>query len=321
MARATTSRGASSARSSCAGMKRVPSGSSSRPPSPRTASVIRKDLASGWYRQVGMELDELHVRARGSRRARPWRCRRRWRCRGWWCTGRPCRRRRWPARCAAPKVTTSSVTFVKHVQAQAAVRVRGRPSQFAAGDQVDQRVVLEQRDVGVARALARSRCAARLRRWRRSRARCGAGCGRLRASGAADPWCLLPARTARPTGAARQWLRAHALQRNGLRPGRTGRRPRPGCRRTCSSKESPSASTAAMPPCAQALAPSLNCCLVTMATCLSGEANKAVARPAKPLPTMTKSNDRTGLFCNKSMCRQCDKMPAVYLFPDFILTR
>jgi hypothetical protein len=53
MARATTSRGASSARSSCCGMKRVPSGSSSLPPSPRTASLMRKDLARGWYSPVG----------------------------------------------------------------------------------------------------------------------------------------------------------------------------------------------------------------------------------------------------------------------------
>jgi phage tail tape-measure protein len=40
-------------------MKRVPAaapasgGSFSRPPSPRIASVIRKDFAYGWYRQVG----------------------------------------------------------------------------------------------------------------------------------------------------------------------------------------------------------------------------------------------------------------------------
>ena len=40
-------------------MKRVPAaapasgGSFSRPPSPRTASVIRNDFANGWYRQVG----------------------------------------------------------------------------------------------------------------------------------------------------------------------------------------------------------------------------------------------------------------------------
>ncbi len=34
-------------------MKRVPSGRISLPPSPRTASEIRKDLANGWYRQVG----------------------------------------------------------------------------------------------------------------------------------------------------------------------------------------------------------------------------------------------------------------------------
>ena len=49
IARATMSRGASSARSSCSGMKRAtPSGSFSTPPSPRTASLIRKDLACGW---------------------------------------------------------------------------------------------------------------------------------------------------------------------------------------------------------------------------------------------------------------------------------
>ncbi len=62
MARATMSRGASSARSSCAGMKRVPSGSSRRPPSPRTASLIRKDLASRVVQAGRVELDELHVR-------------------------------------------------------------------------------------------------------------------------------------------------------------------------------------------------------------------------------------------------------------------
>ena len=56
MARATTSRGASPARASCCGMKRVPpllAGSLSSPPSPRTASVMRKLLTCGWYRQVG----------------------------------------------------------------------------------------------------------------------------------------------------------------------------------------------------------------------------------------------------------------------------
>ncbi len=56
MARATTSRGASSARGSCAGMKRVPpaeGGSSNRPPSPRTASLIRKVFSCGWYSPVG----------------------------------------------------------------------------------------------------------------------------------------------------------------------------------------------------------------------------------------------------------------------------
>ncbi|MNE42747.1 hypothetical protein D3C80_1368950 [compost metagenome] len=53
MARATMSRGASSARGSKRSMKRSPLGSLSRPPSPRTASVIRKFFACGWYRQVG----------------------------------------------------------------------------------------------------------------------------------------------------------------------------------------------------------------------------------------------------------------------------
>jgi hypothetical protein len=62
MARATMSRGASSARSSCWGMKRVPSGSSSWPPSPRTASVIRKLLGLRVVQAGGVELDELHVR-------------------------------------------------------------------------------------------------------------------------------------------------------------------------------------------------------------------------------------------------------------------
>src|SRR5512141_1897973 len=47
------SRGASSARGSCAGMKRSPLGRRSRPPSPRTASEIRNDFACGWKRQVG----------------------------------------------------------------------------------------------------------------------------------------------------------------------------------------------------------------------------------------------------------------------------
>ncbi len=61
IARATMSRGASSPRASCCGMKRVPSGRRRMPPSPRTASEIRNDLACGWYRQVGMELDEFHV--------------------------------------------------------------------------------------------------------------------------------------------------------------------------------------------------------------------------------------------------------------------
>jgi len=51
------------------GIKRVPpvAGSSRRPPSPRTASVIRKLLACGWYRQVGwnwMNSMLLHPAAR-----------------------------------------------------------------------------------------------------------------------------------------------------------------------------------------------------------------------------------------------------------------
>ncbi|MNP16596.1 hypothetical protein D3C76_1090000 [compost metagenome] len=53
MARATISRGASSSRGSKRGMKRSPLGSRSNAPSPRSASVIRKLLACGWYRQVG----------------------------------------------------------------------------------------------------------------------------------------------------------------------------------------------------------------------------------------------------------------------------
>jgi hypothetical protein len=52
MARATMSRGASSARRRVR-HEALPSGRRSRPPSPRRASVIRKDLACGWYRQVG----------------------------------------------------------------------------------------------------------------------------------------------------------------------------------------------------------------------------------------------------------------------------
>ena len=70
MARATTSRGASSARGSCCGMKRVPSGSSSRPPSPRTASLIRKDLTCGWYRQVGWNwMNSMFVTRQPARQA------------------------------------------------------------------------------------------------------------------------------------------------------------------------------------------------------------------------------------------------------------
>ena len=151
--------------------------------------------------------------------------------------------------------------LVERVQAQAALAV-GRP-QLAAGDQVHQRVVLEQRDVGRACAPARSACAARPRRWRRSRARCGVRCGRLRASGAGG---RLPARTARPAPAARRWPRARFPPRSGWRPGRTGRRRPPACRPRGRRSCRPSPITAAMPPWAQPLEPSLSARLVSTAT-------------------------------------------------------
>ena len=54
MARATTSRGASSARASCAGMKRVPSGSMQPPAFAAHRLGDQEGLgACGWYRQVG----------------------------------------------------------------------------------------------------------------------------------------------------------------------------------------------------------------------------------------------------------------------------
>ena len=57
-------------------MNRVPSGSLSSPPSPRTASEIRNDLACGWYRQVGWNwMNSMFAMRR--RRASPSRCRRR----------------------------------------------------------------------------------------------------------------------------------------------------------------------------------------------------------------------------------------------------
>ena len=66
MARATMSRGASSARSSCAGMKRVPAAGQLRrqqqPPSPRTASDDQEGLGVRVVQAGRVELDELHVR-------------------------------------------------------------------------------------------------------------------------------------------------------------------------------------------------------------------------------------------------------------------
>ena len=53
IARATTSRGARSAIVVVAVHEGVARGGRRIPPSPRTASVIRNDLACGWKRQVG----------------------------------------------------------------------------------------------------------------------------------------------------------------------------------------------------------------------------------------------------------------------------
>ena len=119
--------------------------------------------------------------------------------------------------------------FVQRIQAQAALALAGAVPSLRVGDQVDQRVVLEQRDVGRVAHRARSACAARPRRWRRSRARCGGRCGRLRGSGAAGPSSCgeRHAQFAQPGDGAR----ARVPPRSGWRPGRTGRRRPPACRR------------------------------------------------------------------------------------------
>ena len=183
IARATMSRGASSARASCFGMKRVPSRQpSSWPPSPRTASVIRKDLRVRVVQAGRVELDELHVRHRGSPRAMPSRCRRPWRCRGWSCRGRPCPRRRWPGWCAARgRSRPRRVVDRRARTGPGSAAASGRSPSLRAVIRSTSDVLLEQRDVRRARAPCRSACAAPPRRWRRPHARCGAGCGRLRA--------------------------------------------------------------------------------------------------------------------------------------------
>jgi hypothetical protein len=188
----------------------------------------------------------------------------------------------------ALKVCTSSVASSsayrpRHWLAGGAVR----QAQLVAGDQVHQGVVLEQRDAWACGARLRSACAARRHRWRRSHARCAARCGRLRASGAAG---RLPRKTARPARAARMLSGANAPPQNAWRRGRT--RPAPATRVSCTwaSKLSSSASTAAMPPCAQALEPSLMAAFGEHATRCVGARCSAADRPAKPLPTIRTSN-------------------------------
>ncbi|MDT4833307.1 hypothetical protein FQZ97_669070 [compost metagenome] len=62
---------------------------------------------------------------------------------------------------------------------------------------------------------------------------------------------------------------------------------------TWASKLSPAASTAAMPPCAQALEPSFSARLVSTATRCVGARCSAAERPARPLPTIRTSKSRT----------------------------
>ena len=65
---------------------------------------------------------------------------------------------------------------------------------------------------------------------------------------------------------------------------------------TWASKLSSGASTAAMPPCAQALEPSVRARLVTIATRCVGARRSAADNPARPLPTIRTS---------KTWCRGC----------------
>jgi hypothetical protein len=68
MAWATMSRGASSFRGWTDSMNRVPSILRRIPPSPRRASDRRKDLALGWYRQVGWNWKNSMFAIRAPRR-------------------------------------------------------------------------------------------------------------------------------------------------------------------------------------------------------------------------------------------------------------
>ena len=73
-------------------------------------------------------------------------------------------------------------------------------------------------------------------------------------------------------------------------PNRTGPRRPPRCLPHGDLMVSPSPSTAAMPPCAQALEPSPSTFLVITATRCVGAKCSAADKPAKPLPMMMTSN-------------------------------
>ena len=162
----------------------TPGGSLSCPPSPRTASVIRKFLTSQIVEAGRVELHELHV---GDAAARPPR-------HGDAVAGRAARRGRievGAARAAGgedrrPAGQRFDPLLLAVVGVEAVDRAAGREMRrVAAGDEVDRDHVGHQRDVGMLGRRGFRAPAGPPSRWRRRHGRCGGGCARPRASGAA----------------------------------------------------------------------------------------------------------------------------------------
>ena len=130
-------------RGSWLGIKRVPSGSISRPPSPAHGLGDQEVLDVRVVQAGRVELDELHVRhpaARAQAAAMP----SPWRCRDWSCTGRPCR-----AAGGQDGVRRAEGDHLVGAFVQAySPRQRLGCCPSLPDDQVDQHVLLEHLDVG-----------------------------------------------------------------------------------------------------------------------------------------------------------------------------
>ena len=178
--------------------------------------------------------------------------------------------------------------LIEHVNAEAAI-FRGE-AKFARRDQIDRHVIFQQLDPGRA---GRARAAASSRSRDRSRP---AHAGRAASNG--RPRARDRARDARRLRARRNAARAPPTREPASGPSITivrtaasSHRPAPAssvsC--TCSSNESSSLVTQAIPPCAQAVFESAPLRFVITATEPCAAAFKAKVSPAMPLPMTTKS--------------------------------